>query len=60
MSYNNEGQIPHDDIIKIMNEYGKVNFYEMPYRRYKSNNKNAKANEVLERLYILEMREHAD
>lgn len=60
MSYNNEGQIPHDVIIKIMNEYGKVRFYETPYRRYKSNSNNAKANEVLERLYILEMREHAD
>lgn len=60
MSYNNEGQIPHDVIMNIMKEHGKVLFYETPYRRYKSNNKNAKADEVIERLYILEMRQHAD
>ncbi|MCM1175191.1 MAG: DNA adenine methylase [Blautia sp.] len=56
MSYNNEGQINHSDILSIMNGYGKVIFYETPYKRYKSNSLSTSANEVIERLYILELR----
>lgn len=56
MSYNNEGQIEHDEIIGLLSQHGKVHFHETLYRRYKSNNRSTKAGEVLERLYILEMK----
>lgn len=55
MSYNNEGQIEHDEILRLMKQHGRVLFHETPYKRYKSSNRNAKADEVIERLYILEM-----
>ena len=56
MSYNNEGQIEHEEILRLMKKHGQVSYYETPYRRYKRNTRNAKADEVMERLYILEMR----
>ena len=55
MSYNNEGQIEHETILEIMTCYGKVRYYEQPYKRYKSNSGSSKPDEVIERLYILEI-----
>lgn len=56
MSYSNEGQIEHGEILRLMKQHGEASYHETPYRRYRSNNRNAKADEVMERLYILEMR----
>lgn len=55
MSYNNEGQMTHDKIVEIMEEYGSLTVCETFYKKYKSNN-SVKENRVIERLYILEMR----
>lgn len=55
MSYSNEGQIEHDKILDIMEEYGKVEYHEQPYKRYKSNNRVTNVDGVIERLYILEL-----
>ena len=37
LSYNTEGIIPYDDIIKILQQKGETIEYKMPYRRFKSN-----------------------
>jgi adenine-specific DNA-methyltransferase len=53
LSYNEDGQIPHAVILEILRGAGKVQFFEAPYRRYKSSAKPHKGEEVLERLYHL-------
>lgn len=55
LSYSNEGQISHEDILELMKPYGHVTVFEMPYRRYKSNTLKQKNDGVTERLYILKM-----
>ena len=56
LSYNNEGQIDHENILSIMKNFGDLTVFETPYRRYKSNSLIQKEVQVIERLYILKMR----
>jgi adenine-specific DNA-methyltransferase len=55
MSYNNEGIMPQDEIIKIMRKYGEVKIEEYDYLRFKSHNNGEAKNKKLikEQLYIL-------
>ncbi|WP_187334916.1 DNA adenine methylase [Novosphingopyxis iocasae] len=51
LSYNEDGQIHHDEIVKILSERGKVTVNEFALRRYKSSNLPHKGRQVAERLY---------
>lgn len=53
LSYNEDGQIPHEVIMAILSKAGRVRTFEAPYRRYKSSSLPHKGNTVLERLYHL-------
>jgi adenine-specific DNA-methyltransferase len=53
LSYNADGQIPHNVILEILSKFGKPNFFEKPYRRYKSSGRPHKGESVVERLYHL-------
>ena len=55
LSYNNEGIMTQDRIIKIMEKYGEVKIEEYDYLRFKSNNNGgAKTKKYIkEQLYIL-------
>jgi adenine-specific DNA-methyltransferase len=53
LSYNEDGQIPHNVILEILSEFGHVEFFEVPYRRYKSSARPHKGDELVERLYHL-------
>ena len=56
LSYNSEGIMKQEDIIKILENYGKVTLEQFEYARFKSNNNGiAKTKKtVFEQLYILE------
>ena len=55
LSYNNEGIMPENEIIKIMEQTGKVTLKEYDYLRFKSNNNGeaSKKKFIKEQLYIL-------
>ncbi|EFT0415130.1 adenine methyltransferase [Campylobacter upsaliensis] len=53
LSYNSDGIMQKDSIFKLLESFGKVSFYEIPYRRFKSNVKVQK-NGVFEYLWVLE------
>lgn len=53
MSYNSDGQIPHDRIMEILSKFGLVRFNELKLKRYKSSNQKHKGPVVVERLYHL-------
>lgn len=52
LSYSSDGQMTHEEIISIFEEFGDVQFYQTPYKRYKSQS-NVNSNELYERLYYL-------
>lgn len=56
LSYNSEGIMPQEEIIKTLEKYGKVKLEQFEYARFKSNNNGlAKTKKtVFEQLYILE------
>lgn len=60
LSYNNDGQIPHETILNILAPYGDIKVFETPYRRYKSNSTGLHKPPLVERLYILRMRNNHD
>ncbi|MCM3631145.1 DNA adenine methylase [Paenibacillus glycanilyticus] len=53
LSYNADGLISHEEIIKILSTKGSVEFKDIQFRRYKSNNGNSKGPDVKERLYYV-------
>lgn len=55
LSYNNEGLMPQNEIIKILEKKGKVILKEYDYLRFKSNSNGKSANKkyIKEQLYIL-------
>lgn len=55
LSYNNEGIMPQERIIKIMEKYGDLKIEEYDYLRFKSNNNGEAKNKkfIKEQLYIL-------
>lgn len=56
LSYNDEGIMPQDSIIKIMEKYGTVKIEEYDYLRFKSNNNGGLKTKkhIKEQLYMLE------
>jgi adenine-specific DNA-methyltransferase len=53
LSYNEDGQVPHDTVVDILSRYGRVQVFEAQSRRYKSSGRPHKGSTVLERLYYL-------
>ena len=55
LSYNNEGIMPQEDILKIMKKYGEVKIEEYDYLRFKSNNNGDSKHKkfIKEQIYIL-------
>src|SRR3990167_5238492 len=55
LSYNTEGIMPKDKIISTLKKYGRVEYYEFEYLRYKSNNNGESKNKkhIHEQVYIL-------
>ena len=56
LSYSDEGQIPHAEIMRILSGRGSVRTEESAYKRYKSNNADNQRKDVVERIYLLKMR----
>jgi adenine-specific DNA-methyltransferase len=56
LSYNEDGQIPHDEILELLGEWGDITVWEQPYRRYKSSLRPHKGRQLVERLYHLRYR----
>ncbi|MDN2717449.1 DNA adenine methylase [Janthinobacterium sp. SUN120] len=53
LSYNEDGQMEHDQILDVLGGYGSVGFREMSLRRYKSSALPHKGPNVAERIYHL-------
>lgn len=58
LSYNEDGQIPHEEVLRILSAHGKVAVFETCYRRYKSASRTHRGNELTERLYRLHRSRH--
>jgi len=57
MSYNNEGIIPYEEIMRILSEKGKVKVYNQEYRRYKSNSNGDNSKKpIKELLFFVEVK----
>lgn len=54
LSYSDDGQIRHSEILEILNAHGTVVFREYPMRRYRSNVNGEEVSCVVERLYYLD------
>lgn len=58
LSYNTEGIIPYEEIIKILSEKGEVKIYKQDYRRYKSNsNGNESKDSLKEILFFVKVKD---
>lgn len=53
LSYNDDGQIPHNEILDVMSSYGTVEFSAHAQRRYRSSRLPHRGATVQERLYLL-------
>lgn len=53
LSYNEDGQIRHDEIMDILGNHGTISVYEKDSRRYKSADRPHRGAVVTERLYVL-------
>lgn len=53
LSYNDEGIMPKNEILKLFNKYGKSEIVEQNYQRYKSNSNGEAKNGVKEQIYYL-------
>jgi len=56
LSYNNEGIIPHDEIVKLMSANGDLAVAQFTHRRYKAINHDPSKRNTTEFLFILEKR----
>ena len=54
LSYSEDGQIEHEQIIEILRGFGKVAFREIRQRRYRSSNLPHKGADVIERIYTMD------
>jgi adenine-specific DNA-methyltransferase len=55
LSYNEDGQISHDEVLAILGAHGVVQVLEVPIRRYKSSRRQHRGALVTERLYHLRL-----
>ena len=53
LSYNDEGVMPEEEIIKLFKKHGKLEIIEQNYQRYKSNSNGEQKSKVKEKLYYL-------
>ena len=53
LSYNDEGIMPEDEVLKLFNKAGKTEIAEQNYQRYKSNSNGEQKNGVKEKIYYL-------
>lgn len=53
ISYSEDGQVRNEELMAILEEFGKVSVHEQPHVRYRSNDR-VKDGSVLERLYHVE------
>jgi adenine-specific DNA-methyltransferase len=53
LSYNDEGLITHDTILKILSTRGEPSLQTISYRRYQSHNENNTRSKVMERIYYV-------
>lgn len=55
LSYNSEGIMPGEEIVKTLAQYGRVKLYEVDYRRFKSNSNGDSKHKthIQEQLYVL-------
>ncbi|MBU4579477.1 DNA adenine methylase [Patescibacteria group bacterium] len=53
LSYNDDGIMPENEILKLFNNAGKTEVAEQDYQRYKSNSNGDQKNGVREKLYYL-------
>ncbi len=53
LSYNEDGQIPHERVMAILEAQGRVQLHQVRYPRYKSSRRDHKGNTLVERLYHL-------
>ena len=53
LSYNDDGIMPENEILKLFNNAGKTEVTEQDYQRYKSNSNGNQKNGVREKLYYL-------
>ena len=51
LSYSADGQIPHDAIMQLLEQFGRVKVFEFATKRYKSNVANGDPAHVMERFY---------
>lgn len=54
LSYNADGVLKHEEIIEILSKRGKVDYKDVLYQRYKSNNGGTGETKVKERIYHVE------
>ena len=57
LSYNNEGIIPHDEIVKILSNRGRVEIKTFDHKRYRSIGQDGSQNRTTEYLFVLHMGE---
>ena len=57
MSYNSEGLLSKEAILKMMGKYGKATCKEMVYKRFKSNSKGEQNKTVMEYIFCLKKEE---
>lgn len=53
LSYNDDGIMPENEILKLFNKAGKTEIAELNYQRYKSNSNGEQKNDVKEKIYYL-------
>ena len=56
VSYNNEGIISKEDMKEILSKRGKVKIFEKEYKRYKSNNNKEVPKNIIEYLFLVEVK----
>lgn len=57
LSYNSEGLISHEEILKNISYFGKTDFIEFKHQRYKSNNGGSGETRIIERIYYVAKRD---
>lgn len=55
LSYSDDGQMHHEEILEILASYGEVQLYQRKYTRYRSNGR-ARSDYIYEKLYHVRMR----
>ena len=52
ISYNNEGLLGYDELVKLLSSYGELKLYKIPYKKFKAQ-KNVSGDTVYEYLWVI-------